>query len=55
MPSKMLMLYGAAMWLAFGLTYLLSLSDAHTLREVGIWLKPMKFMAATACTPCCLA
>ena len=48
MASKMLMLYGAAMWLAFGLTYLLSLNDARTLREVGIWLKPMKFMAATA-------
>lgn len=36
------------MGLACALTYLLSLSDARTLREVGIWVKPMKFMAATA-------
>ena len=42
------MLYGALMWLACGLTYVLSLNDARTLREVGIWVKPMKFMAATA-------
>lgn len=46
--SKFLMLYGALMWLACGLTYVLSLNDARTLREVGIWAKPMKFMAATA-------
>lgn len=46
--SKFLMLYGALMWLACGLTYFLSISDARTLREVGIWVKPMKFMAATA-------
>ena len=46
--SKFLMLYGALMWLACGLTYVLSLNDARALREVGIWVKPMKFMAATA-------
>ena len=46
--SKSLMVYGALMWLACGLTYLFSLSDVRTLREVGIWVKPMKFMAATA-------
>jgi hypothetical protein len=46
--SKSLLVYGALMWLACGLTYLFSLSDARTLREVGIWIKPMKFMAATA-------
>jgi hypothetical protein len=46
--SKCLMVYGALMWLACGLTYMLSLSDARTLHEVGIWVKPMKFMAATA-------
>ena len=46
--SKCLMVYGALMWLACGLTYMVSLSDARTLREVGIWIKPMKFMAATA-------
>jgi hypothetical protein len=42
------MVYGTLMWLACGLTYMVSLSDARTLREVGIWIKPMKFMAATA-------
>lgn len=46
--SKILVVYGAMMTLACGLTYLLSLNDARTLREVGIWIKPMKFMAATA-------
>ncbi len=46
--STFLMVYGALMWLACGLTYLFSLSDARALREVGIWVKPMKFMAATA-------
>jgi branched-subunit amino acid permease len=46
--SKFLMVYGALMWLACGLTSFVSLNDARTLREVGIWFKPMKFMAATA-------
>jgi hypothetical protein len=46
--SQFLMAYGALMWLACGLTYIFSLNDARTLREVGIWVKPMKFMAATA-------
>lgn len=46
--SKIMVVYGAMMALACGLTYLLSLNDARTLREVGIWVKPMKFMAATA-------
>lgn len=36
------------MWLACCLTYFTSLNDVRTLREVGIWVKPMKFMAATA-------
>jgi hypothetical protein len=48
LASQFLMLYGALMWLALGLTFILSLNDARTLREVGIWVKPMKFMAATA-------
>jgi hypothetical protein len=47
-PSKCLLVYGCLMWLACGLTYFLSISDSRTLREVGIWVKPMKFMAATA-------
>jgi hypothetical protein len=46
--SRFLMVYGALMWLACGFTYLFSLSDLRTLNEVGIWAKPMKFMAATA-------
>jgi hypothetical protein len=46
--SQLLVAYGALMWLACGLTYFVSLNDARTLREVGIWVKPMKFMAATA-------
>jgi hypothetical protein len=46
--STCLMVYGSLMWLACGITYLLSLNDGRTLREVGIWVKPMKFMAATA-------
>lgn len=46
--SQFLLVYGALMWVACGLTYFMSLNDARTLREVGIWVKPMKFMAATA-------
>jgi hypothetical protein len=46
--SKVLMVYGALMWLACGLTFIVSLNDLRTIREVGIWIKPMKFMAATA-------
>lgn len=48
MASMGLLIYGGLMWLACGLTYLLSLNDVRTLREVGVWIKPMKFMAATA-------
>ncbi len=46
--SKILIAYGALMWLACGVTYVLSLTDTRTLRDVGVWIKPMKFMAATA-------
>lgn len=46
--SKVLIAYGALMWLACAFTYVVSLSDERTLREVGVWAKPMKFMAATA-------
>ena len=45
---KVLMVYGGLMCLAFFLTFWVSQSDARTLREVGVWIKPMKFMAATA-------
>jgi hypothetical protein len=47
-PSKILISYGAFMILALAVTYLYSLSDERTIREVGVWVKPMKFMAATA-------
>jgi hypothetical protein len=46
--SKILLIYGALMWLALGAAYFLSFVDERTLREVGVWIKPMKFMAATA-------
>ncbi|MEN9385044.1 MAG: hypothetical protein RL323_2187 [Pseudomonadota bacterium] len=46
--SRVLIAYGALMWLGCGITYFVSLGDVRTLREVGIWVKPMKFMAATA-------
>ncbi len=48
LASKLLIAYGAIMWLSCGLTWIISLNDPRTLREVGVWVKPMKFMAATA-------
>jgi len=48
LASKCLFIYGGLMLLALVLTYLVSLSDVRTFREVGVWVKPMKFMAATA-------
>jgi hypothetical protein len=47
-PSKLMVIYGALMWLACGVFYFISLNDARTLREIGVWVKPLKFMAATA-------
>ena len=46
--SKVLLVYGALMVLAWIWVYVHALSDVRTLREVSIWAKPMKFMAATA-------
>jgi hypothetical protein len=46
--SQVLLVYGACMCVACGFTWLVSMNDVRTLREVGIWVKPMKFMAATA-------
>ncbi len=46
--SRMLIAYGAFMWLALALTWLLSAHDVRTIRDIGVWVKPMKFMAATA-------
>lgn len=45
---KILIIYGVAMALALFVTYGLSTTDERTIRDVGIWVKPMKFMAATA-------
>jgi hypothetical protein len=36
------------MLFALVLTYVWSLNDPRLIREVGVWVKPMKFMAATA-------
>ena len=46
--SKCLLVYGALMWFALLITFCFSLAEERTIREVGIWVKPMKFMAATA-------
>jgi len=48
LASQFLMLYGALMCVGCGIFYIVSRKDARTLRGVGIWVKPMKFMAATA-------
>jgi hypothetical protein len=47
-PSKFLVGYGLLMFVALLLTYIWSLSDQRVFREVGVWVKPMKFMASTA-------
>ena len=47
LASKVLVIYGGLMLVALGLTYLVSLTDIRTIRDVGVWVKPMKFMAAT--------
>jgi hypothetical protein len=47
-PSLVLVIYGGLMLLAFTVTFAVSLNDARTIRDVGIWIKPMKFMAASA-------
>jgi hypothetical protein len=48
MAQKTLCLYGLLMAAVLLPTYALSWVDLRTLREVGIWAKPMKFMAGTA-------
>lgn len=47
-PSKFLIGYGLLMLVVLLLTYAWSMNDQRFIREVGIWVKPMKFMAATA-------
>jgi hypothetical protein len=46
--SKFLVSYGVLMLTALILTYLWSLNDHRLVRDVGVWVKPMKFMASTA-------
>ena len=46
--SKCLVSYGVLMLMALILTYLWSLNDHRLIRDVGVWVKPMKFMAATS-------
>jgi len=46
--SKFLVSYGVLMLIALILTYAWSLNDHRLIRDVGVWVKPMKFMAATA-------
>ena len=47
LASKVLVIYGGLMLAALGITYLVSLTDIRTIRDVGVLVKPMKFMAAT--------
>ncbi len=46
--QKCLCLYAAVMALLLIVVFAVSLVDERTLREVGIWAKPMKFLAGTA-------
>ena len=48
LTSKFLVGYGMLMLITLILTYVWSLNDHRLIREVGIWVKPMKFMASTA-------
>ena len=43
--SKFLLAYAFIMIAALLFTYAWSLNDHRFIREVGIWVKPMKFMA----------
>lgn len=47
-PSQFLLGYGLLMIIACSVTYAWSLHDHRLIREVGVWVKPMKFMAATS-------
>ena len=46
--SKFLVVYALIMLVCLLLTFAWSLNDHRFIREVGIWVKPMKFMASTA-------
>lgn len=54
---KVLLAYGLIMMIGLIVTWWWSRFDARTFRGVGVWIKPMKFMAATglfAVTSACL-
>jgi hypothetical protein len=46
--SKFLVIYGLIMLVILILTFAWSLNDDRLIRDVGVWVKPMKFMAATS-------
>jgi hypothetical protein len=46
--SKFLVNYGLIMFIALIFTNAWSLNDDRLIRDVGVWVKPMKFMAATS-------
>lgn len=48
LASKFLVSYGLIMLVALVFCYVCSLSDHRLIREVGVWVKPMKFMLSTA-------
>lgn len=48
LTSKFLVGYGLLMLISLMLTYVWSFNDDRLIRDVGVWIKPMKFMAATS-------
>lgn len=48
LAAQILLGYGLIMLISLILAYAWSFHDARSIREVGVWVKPMKFMAATA-------
>ena len=48
LASRVLLCYGLLMAIALLITYAWSLNDHRLIRDVGVWVKPMKFMSATA-------
>ena len=48
LSSKLLVIYSLFMLIALLLTFFWSFTDSRLIRDVGVWVKPMKFMASTA-------
>jgi hypothetical protein len=48
LTSKFLVGFALLMLITLTLTYIWSLNDHRLIRDVGVWVKPMKFMASTA-------